>query len=83
VRRDAGVVDQHVEPAERFAYLGEQRRDLVLAGEVGRQRERLAAVLPDAGRDLVEEGGAPCHQHGAGTFGREAGPACAHGLRNS
>ena len=72
---DAGIVDQHVEPAQGAAELGEQAVDLRLVGDVGhgwrQARVRRAAMLgqrrlvdvaqvhPRAGRDQRLDDGAP------------------------
>ena len=62
------VVDEHVEPAELVDGAGDERRDLLGVDEVGRHRERPAAVGLDLGLHLGEVVGVAGRQHDGGAL---------------
>jgi len=83
-REDAGIVDESVEPAATRIDRGEQARDVLLPGHVGRDRERVAAShfdgLHDARRGIfivpvvhADRVAAPCGQQRAGGADAAAG----------
>jgi hypothetical protein len=61
------VVDEAVEPAELRVRLLDERARLVLLADVGRQRDRAAAVLLDALGERLEPIGAAAGQRDART----------------
>ena len=64
---DTGIVDQDVETTKA----GEGVADHVRAGDVERQRPRLAAAFSDIACDLVELALGPAHQYQFGAGGGE------------
>ena len=63
---DAGVVDQHVDPAELRHRRVDERLALVGVGDVGGHGEHLAAGVPDQLRGLLEAVGPPGAEHHVG-----------------
>ncbi len=53
-RRDAGGVDQHVDPAELYEGPRDEDVDILAAGDVGRDDERRDAAVRDVRRNCVE-----------------------------
>jgi hypothetical protein len=86
VRRvDAGIVEQHVETAEAVLDLAEQGGDRGLVGDVGGNRDRVAAGFRDdfverfdaaAGDDERIAGFCQCEGDGAADAGAGAGDEC-------
>src|SRR5690348_9790574 len=82
---NAGIVDQHVEAAERRLGLCEQPLDVGRFRDVAMKRDRLAALGGNFGYDLVSSALARSvvHHYGGAFGGELPGDACADAFRGA
>lgn len=75
----AGIVDQHVEPAERVLDPQHRGLDLLRQADVGRNGERLAAEIADDRGAILDRTGAATQHHDTGAAARHLdGSGAAH-----
>ncbi len=82
---DAGIVHQHVEPAERFFGFIEQALDIGGLNDVAFHRDRLAAFCGDLGDNAFGVGlaGGIVHHHGGAGRAQGLGDSRADTLRRA